>query len=106
MTAHVNKVGQWKEENAMHDEGETQPKRPGSMTTDQITARIHEHQRQINEYVEQLVLRACLQGYTEQQQDELLTLVQEVITYIQEVPVPLEWVERRNTLLAKLCEKV
>lgn len=90
----------------MNDEVETQPKQLGSMTTDQITAHINEHQRQMNEYVEQLVLRACLQGYTEQQQDELLTLVQEVITYMEEVPVPLEWVERRNELLAKLCEKV
>ena len=90
----------------MNDEVEIQPKQLGSMTTNQITARMNEHQRQMNEYVEQLVLRASLQGYTERQHDELLTLIQEVVTYIQEVPVPLEWVERRNELLAKLCEKV
>jgi hypothetical protein len=90
----------------MTDEGETQPKRLGSMTTDQITAHINEHQRQMNEYVEQLVLRACLQRYTEQQQDELLTLVQEVVAYIEEVPIPLEWVDRRNEIITKLQDKL
>ncbi len=90
----------------MNDEVETQPKQLGSMTTDQITAHIQEHQRQINEYVEQLVLRACLQGYTEQQQDELLTLVQEVVTYIEEVPIPPEWVDRRDEIITKLQNKL
>ena len=83
-----------------------QHKQIGSMTTGQIMAGIQEHQQQINLLLEQLSLRASLQGYTEQQQDELLTVVQEVLSYIEEVPVALEWAERRNALIVKLREKL
>ena len=88
------------------DEAEGQQKRPGSMTTGQIMTGIQEHQQHINIFLEQLSLRASLQGYTEQQQDELLTVVQEVLTYIEEVPVTSEWIERRNALILKLREKL
>ncbi len=76
------------------------------MTTDQLMAGIQEHQQQINLFLEQLSLRSSLQGYTEQQQDELLTLVQKALMYIEEVPVGLEWIDRRNELIAKIREKL
>ncbi len=90
----------------MSNESETQPKQPGSMTTEQITARILEHQRQVNVYVEHLTLRASLQGYTEQLHDELLTLVQEALTYLEEAPAPLELRDRQDALIVKLREKL
>ncbi len=88
------------------DGAERQQKYPGSMTTDQLMAGIQEHQQQINLFLEQLSLRSSLQGYTEQQQDELLTLVQKALMYIEEVPVGLEWIDRRNELIAKIREKL
>ncbi len=76
------------------------------MTIEQITDCMKENQRQITTLLDQLTLRASIQSYTEQQYDELLTLVQEALTYIEEVPVSLEWVERRNELIAKLNKKL
>lgn len=88
------------------DDEERQQKHLGSMTISEITARMQEHQQHINLFVEQLTLRASLQGYTEQQQDELLTLMQEALMYIEEVPAASEWIERRNDLMVKLREKL
>lgn len=90
----------------MSNEPEGQPEQLGSMTTDQITARMQDHQQHINIFLDHLILRASIQGYTEQQHDELLTLVQEAVTYLEEVPVPLEWRDRRNELIMKLREKL
>ncbi len=90
----------------MSNLSEGQLEQPGSMTTEQITVRMQEHQQRINIFVEQLTLRASLQGYTEQQYDDLLTLVQKVLIYIEEVPVASEWAERRNALMIEIREKL
>lgn len=68
--------------------------------------RYKESQRQITVFLDQLILRASVQSYTEQQHDELLTLIEEALTYIEEVPVTPEWVGRRDELLVRLKRKV
>ena len=88
------------------DEAKTQHKHLGNMTTSEIMAGIQEHQQQINLFLEHLTLPPNIQGYTEQQQDELLTLMQEALMYIEEVPVASEWIERRNNLIVKLRENL
>ena len=91
----------------MSEEEEVQRRQLESMTTEQIRARIKGNQGEINTFIEQLMTRAALQAYTEQQCDELLTLVQEALEFVEGVsPLPLEWVGMRNELLAKLKRKV
>ena len=88
------------------DEAEQPRKQPGSMTTKELMATIQEHQRQIERFLEQLSLRASLQGYTEQQHDEALTLIQKVLLFLEAVPVPPERVEKQNELIAQLREEL
>ena len=90
----------------MNDDEEVQRRQLESMTTEQITVRMKENQRQINIFLDQLITRASLQNYTEQQYNELLRLIQECLTYIEGVPATLEWVGRRNELLARLRKKL
>ena len=87
-------------------DNEVQRRQLESMTTTEITARMQENQQANNTFLEQLVMRASLQAYTEQQCDELLTLVQECMTYIEEIPAPLQWVGTRNELLARIKKKL
>lgn len=90
----------------MSDE-EVQRRQLESMTTEQMQARIKENQGEINTFIEQLAIRSSLQAYTEQQCEELLLLVQEALTFIEGVsPLPLEWVGRRNELLARIKRKM
>ena len=91
----------------MSDEEEVQRRQLESMTTEQIRARIKGNQGEINTFIEQLMTRAALQAYTEQQCDELLRLVQEALEFVEGVsPLPLEWVARRNELIVKLRKKL
>jgi hypothetical protein len=90
----------------MSNEAELRPKQLGSMTTGEIMTRIQTLQQQIDMCLDQLTLRASLQGYTEQLHDELLTLLQEALTYLKEAPVPSGWIDRRNELVRKLREKL
>jgi ribosome maturation protein Sdo1 len=88
------------------DEAEQQHKQPGSMTTNELMRAIQEHQHQIERFLEQLSLRASLQGYTEQQHDEALTLIQKVLLFLEAIPVPPERVEKQNELIAQLREEL
>ena len=91
----------------MSDEEEVQRRQLESMTTEQIRARIKGNQGEINTFVEQLMTRAAVQAYTEQQCDELLILVEEALEFIEGVSLlPLEWVGRRNELIVKLRKKL
>lgn len=90
----------------MSDEPKKQETHIEHMTTEQIMARMRENEHQVHVFLDQLIIRASIQDYTERQYDELLTLVQEALTYIEEIPVPLEWAERRNELIATLRKKL
>ena len=91
----------------MSDEEEVQRQQLESMSTEQIRARIKESQGEINTFIEQLLTRAMVQAYTEQQYNELLTLIQEAVIFVEGVsPLPLEWIGKRNELLAKLKRKL
>ena len=90
----------------MSDDEEVQRQQLEGMTTEQITARIRENRREMNTFIDQLAIRAHVQEYTEQQYNELLTLLQESLTYIEGAPSTLEWVGRRNELLARLKKKL
>ena len=91
----------------MRNEEEVQRHQLERMTTTEIAARIEEHQEEMSTFIEQLVTRSMLQEYTEQQYDELLTLLQECLTFLEEVsPLPLQWIERRNELLASIKKKL
>ena len=91
----------------MSDDEDVQRQQLESMTTEEITAHIQENQREINIFIQQLASRAYVQQYTEQQYNELLTLLQESLTFIEGLsPFPLEWIGRRNELIVKLKRKV
>lgn len=49
--------------------------------------------------MEQLVIYATVQEYTEQQYNELLILVEEALPLLEEISGAPEWVERRDELL-------
>ncbi len=89
---------------------EVQHKQLDRMSTEEISTRIQQSQREIDILLEQLFTRAQVQGYTEQQYDELLVLLQEAMAFIEAVPVDerrlLEWTERRSALLEKLNRKI
>ncbi len=50
--------------------------------------------------------RATVQEYTERQYYEVRMRLQEAIAFLEEVPIPLEWTERKNQLLAELKKEV
>ncbi len=50
--------------------------------------------------------RAAIQEYTERQYYEVGMRLQEAIAFLEEFPVPLEWTERKNQLLAELKKEV
>jgi len=53
-----------------------------------------------------LTNRAAVQEYTERQYYEVRMRVQEAIAFLEEVPIPLEWTERKNQLLTELKKEV
>ena len=89
---------------------ELQRKQLEQMTTEQISISIQQNQREINTFLEQLFTRAHVQEYTEQQHEELLVLLQEVLEFIEEVPVDekrvVEWAEKRRMLTNKIQRKL
>ncbi len=50
--------------------------------------------------------RATVQEYTERQYYEVRMRLQEALAFLEEVPIPLEWTERKNQLLAELKKEV
>ncbi len=91
----------------MSDDAEVQRKQLEGMTIEQLVARIQQNQYENKKFIEQLVIHATVQDYTEQQYNELLILLQEALTFLEELSsLPLEWVERRNELLVKLRKKL
>ncbi len=90
----------------MSTNAELQRKQLESMTTEQISLRIEQSQCEMNMFMEQLVTRASLQGYAEQQYDVLLALLQELLAFIGKVPMTQEWGERRDELVSKVEKKI
>jgi hypothetical protein len=77
------------------------------MTPEQLSAHIQHRQQEITQFVDQLVSHAALQTYADQQYDELLVLLEEALTVLEGIsPFPLEWMEKRNALIAKIKRKV
>ena len=76
------------------------------MTVRQIRQSIQRNQEEMDILLEQLFARASVQGYTEQQYNELLALHQEVVSFLEAVPVTPEWEERRDELLARLSQQL
>ncbi len=77
------------------------------MSTEQIAARMQQSQEELDMFLGQLFVRASIQEYTEQQYDGLVTLLQEALTFLEELsPLPLEWGERRNKLMDKLKKEI
>ena len=80
------------------------------MSTEHISMRIQQKQREINIFLEHILTRAQVQEYTEQQYGELLVLLQEASEFIEEVPVDekciLEWTEKRRSLMKKIQKKL
>ncbi len=66
---------------------------------DQSTATL---QKGIQNRLDVLTNRAATQEYTERQYYEVSLRLQEVIAFLEEVPIPSEWTERKNQLLADL----
>ena len=50
--------------------------------------------------------RAAVQEYTERQYYDVRMRLQEAITFLEEVPIPSEWTERRNEVLSNLKMKI
>ena len=90
----------------MANDEEMQRKQLEEMTTEQLTARMQRNEHDNKKCVEQLVIRATVQGYTEQQYNELLTLVQEALPLLEEISGVPEWVERRDELLVQFRKKL
>ncbi len=76
------------------------------MTTERIEACIQQNQHENKKLIEQLVTRAAIQEYTEQQYEEQRILLQEALTFLEEASITGEWVERRNELMGRLRKKL
>ncbi len=63
-------------------------------------------QTEIDVRLDVLNNRAAAQEYTERQYYEVRMRLQEAIAFLEEVPIPSEWTERRNELLATLKRKL
>lgn len=50
--------------------------------------------------------RAAVQEYTERQYYDVRMRLQEAIAFLEAVPIPLEWTERKNQLLVELKKEV
>ena len=90
----------------MSNSTEVRHKQLDQMSMEHISTRIWQNQREANMLLEQLLTRAHMQEYTEQQHGELLVLLQEALNFIEEVPVDerciLEWAGQRSTLIGKI----
>jgi DNA polymerase sigma len=83
-----------------------QQKQLEDMTTEQIEARIQHNQHENKKLIEQLANRAAVQEYTEQQYEELRTLLQEALLFLEEVPLTSETLERQGKLMSKIRKKL
>ncbi len=63
-------------------------------------------QTEIDVRLDVLSSRAAVQEYTERQYYEVRMRLQEAIAFLEEVPIPLEWREKKNQLLTELKKDV
>jgi hypothetical protein len=70
---------------------------------DQSTAKLY---AEIDVRLDVLNNRATIQEYTERQYYEVRMRLQEAVAFLEEVPISLEWTERKNQLLAELKKEV